>query len=311
MPKTRLSKRGIQELIQFEVMGRNDLAFTHSIMCQCFLPLKRKDERNYWLSKNGKTSLILQPLFMEHPEKRNEMIRYEVPYGAKARLIFLYLHNEVIKRKTQWVVLGKTLNSFMARIGVGNTGPNYREIKKQMLNIIHSHLFFVYEDEKVIRRKATMFIDASQFEKDDLENNNWFPEVHLSDDYFKALMGHQTPIDFRAMVGLQKNPRAMDAYQWLSYRLYRLKKPTQIPYSALHELMGKETKYLRNFKIEFNKALDEAIKFYLDAKVEYKGKRDYITIYPSKAPIADDKKGVIIDVKGNPVGRGRKGHFLR
>jgi len=68
-------------------------------------------------------------------------------------------------------------------------------------------------------------------------------------DYFEVLQSHRVPTVFPALVAMQDNPRAMDVYCWLSYRLPRAKAPTRIAYRNLHPVFGHGIRLLKHFKI--------------------------------------------------------------
>ena len=108
-------------------------------------------------------------------------------------------------------------------------------------------------------------------------------DLWLSDEYMESLRRHRVPLDFRAIVGLQANPRAMDVYCWMAYRLRKVKAPIKLPYQALHPIFGKGIQNLRNFKIHFKNAVAEAFKFYPDARIELQ--RDYVVLRGSRSPV--------------------------
>ena len=164
-------------------------------------------------------------------------------------------------------------------------GRNAKEITRQVKNIAAADIKIgvwgeheAIQDQVKIAKRLSFWID-----KDPRQGTLWQPEMTLSADYLEALKHHRVPLDFRAMVGLQTNPRAMDIYCWLAYRLHTIKTPIKIPYEALHPIFGRGIKQLRDFKIHFKKSLIEAHRFYPDARIE--PSKDYITFYHSPAPI--------------------------
>src|SRR5207249_6474575 len=100
----------------------------------------------------------------------------------------------------------------------------------------------------------------------------------------QALGTHRMPLPFPALVKLQANPRAMDVFCWLVYRMRMVKFPVKIPYAALHPVFGGRIKLLKHFKIEFRRAVLAAHKFYPEARVEFK--KDYVLLYSSPILVA-------------------------
>ena len=123
-------------------------------------------------------------------------------------------------------------------------------------------------------------------DRDPNQGTLWQPEMQLAPEYFQALAAHRVPLPFSVLVRLQTNPRAMDVFCWLVYRMRSVKFPVKIPYAALHPVFGGGIKLLKHFKIEFHRAVMTAHKFYPEARLEFKD--GYLMLYPSPLLIAGE-----------------------
>lgn len=283
------SKREIQEIINSVVISRDDIAFTHSVFVQCFLPIRSlRKESDFYEVSHGNISLAIEAGRLIDPNNLKQWEKREVPTGAKARLLFAYINDQAIRTKSPVIDMGKSLRNFMEWNGVPIGGRNAKEITRQAKNVAASNILLgVWEDAAVHQEKISITKSMSFWlEKDPKQGTFWQPEMTLSRDYIETLQSHKVPLDFRALVGLQASPRAMDVYCWLAYRLRRLKVPVKIPYEALHPVFGREIRQLKHFKEEFKKAVIEAHKFYPEARIELD--KDYVILRESPLSVPMD-----------------------
>ncbi len=280
------TKKEIQDIINYVVINRDDVAFTHSAFVQCFLPLRAlpKEQMEYQID-HGNASLLIQAGRLYDPDNPKRWKKMEVPAGGKARLLFAYINDRAIRTKNPVIDMGHSLRDFMERNGVPACGSNIKEIVRQAENIAAAEILLGVWGEKKVTTKRAIIAEELSFwlEKDPRQMTFWQPTMILSDSYMKTLEKHRVPLDFRVLVALQANPRAMDVYCWLAYRLRSVKASTKIPYEALHPVFGRGIKELKHFKVHFKKALNEAYRYYPEAKFDLE--KDYITIHSSPSPI--------------------------
>jgi hypothetical protein len=272
------------------VVAHDDLAFTHSIFVQCFLPMRDLPKANnqHWEVTHGNASLAVEAGCLTDPRTPGHWEPQEVPAGPKARLLFAYINDFAIRHNTPTIDLGKSLRGFMERNGVPVGGPNGHELTKQLKNIAAARILFgIWGQSKVSTRQARIAETINFWiDRDPKQGTLWQPEMQLAPEYFQALAAHRVPLPFSALVKLQANPRAMDVFCWLVYRMRSVKVPVRIPYVALHPVFGGRIKLLKHFKIEFHTAVLAAHKFYTEARVEFKN--EYLILYPSPLLIATE-----------------------
>lgn len=280
------SKSEIQDIINCLVISKGDILFTHSVFVQCFLPIRNlPNKEDFYKVRHGQVSLAIEAGRLVNPDNIDEWEKREVPSGAKARLLFSYINNQAIRTKSPVINMGKSLREFMEKNGVPIGGANAKEIVRQAKNIAAANIMLGVWGEQSTNQYQTKIAKNISFwiEKNPTQGTLWQPSMTLSDDYISTLKDHKTPLDFRALVALQNNPRAMDLYCWLSYRLRTINNPVKVPYEALHPIFGRGIQELKHFKIHFKKAMMEAYKYYPEARVALE--KDYIILYKSPSPI--------------------------
>lgn len=285
--RKQLSRKDIARYVNFDVISREDIAFTHAIFMQCFFPLRHaKGMSGIHEISHGNVSLLVRAGLLIDPANRQTWEQREVPAGPKARLILAYINDQAIRTKSPVINMGHSMREFMNRNGMAVGGRNGHEIKREAKNIAAADIIMgTWEDDHARQDKMTIAKSLSFWiEKDERQHTLWQPEMEISREYFDVLQNHRVPTVFPALVALQDNPRAMDIYAWLSYRLPRVKAPTAIAYRHLHPVFGHGIKQLKHFKPEFIAALKEACHYYDKARIGISDK-DYITLYPSPSPV--------------------------
>lgn len=305
------TKAEILEIISNEVLGRDDIAFTHSLFTQCFLPIRSlpKHQTSYE-ARHGHAHIYIDAGKLIDPNRPGAREQREVPAGAKARLLLTYINDQAIRRKSPIVDMGNSMRKFMEFNDVPICGTNGKEITRQVKNVAAASIMMgVWSIDENGKRRADQqtkrISDSMSFwlEKDPKQNSLWQPEMVLSPEYFETLQHHRVPLDFRAMVALQGSPRAMDVYCWLSYRLCQISRTTKIPYEALHPVFGGGIKAKRHFKEEFCNAVIEAHKFYPEAKIELENRWVVLNPSPSPVPLAASRSTQALLPRNRPVNK--------
>lgn len=265
----------------------DDITYTHAVFAQCFLPVRSKKGALRHQVNHGNASLIVRAGELIDPAEMHKTEMREVPAGPKARLLLAYINNQAIRNRSAEIDMGTSMRDFMQRAEVKCTGPNGHEIQRQVKNIAACQMILGVWGENSAAQKKIDISDGISFwlEKDPRQKTLWQPNMVLSSDYMAALENHRVPLDFRGLVGLQRRPRSMDIFVWLSYRLCRIShgRPVMIPYKALHSIFGTGKERLRDFKAAFDDHIKEVHRYYPDARLEMKS--DYILLYASPSPV--------------------------
>jgi len=245
-------------------------------------------DNQHWEVTHGSASIAIEAGRLADPRNQGQWESREVPAGPKARLLFAYINDFAIRHNTPVIDLGKSLRAFMENNRVPVGGPNAHELTRQLKNIAAARILLgIWGDSRVSTRQTRIAAGIDFWMDRNLEQHAlWQPEMQLAPEYFEALGVHRVPIYFPALVKLQANPRAMDVFCWLMYRMRSVTFPVKIPYAALQPVFGGTIKRLKHFKVEFRKAVMAAHEFYPEARVEFKD--DYFMMYRSRPLITAD-----------------------
>lgn len=259
----------------FSEKDANTNFYTHSVFCQCILPVRSlPQEQDIYETSHGNTSLSIQSGYIRNHETKKS-VKQEIPSGAKARLLFSYINDQAIRLKRPDIDMGSNLYRFMQDNNIPVGGKNAKELQRQAMNIaaasIHLGVWSDTATKSFSRQRNVQIAKDISFwlEKDPTQVTLWQPTMTLSDDYMAALEHHRVPINFQALVALQANPRAMDMYVWLKYRIHHVRAPVRIPYEALHTVFGQSISTLKEFKVHIKRAIENAKQYCPEAMIEF------------------------------------------
>lgn len=268
------------------VLADDSSAFgiTYSGFCLTSLPHRRlPTDDDIWIRKGSIVSLQISPGALPQSTKR-----IGVPYGAKARLILLYLQTQAIKYSNREIELGRSMFEWMDRMGIGAGGKQYSEVREQAKRLSRCTLTFswnqgggkiAFEDEKIIS-EGSLIPDSSG---DGRQGKLWVDTVTMSEKFFNELKVHGVPVADSALRELSGQSVALDVYVWLAYRLHSLEKPQSVSWQALYQQFGASYADLRFFKRRFTDVVKDALAVYPGARVDLD--EAGLVLYPSPSPV--------------------------
>jgi len=254
---------------------RVDPIYTHPGLCLTVLPHREIQAGKVWERHTGYASLMIHPLHGRDGRMRG------VPFGAKARLILLYLMTEAVKTRCRQVELGRSMRAWLNAMGVSIGGKNYKTVADQADRIEHCLLSFhlTGQDGETALRDSIIRGSFQPFEDGGREHS-----VELSEGFYTTIISRPVPIVEAAVRLLCNTCMPLDLYLWLAYRLHVLEKPTRVPWQALHTQFGACTTELKHFKPRFQRDLKIALGVYPEARVELT--EAGVVLCPSPAPVA-------------------------
>lgn len=258
-------------------IAHKDKIYTDSAFMQCFFPLRQSKSNPLltWRCKNEKKGVWI---FIEAGRIASRTIpgkweQLQVPSGSKIRLIVAYINNYIYKNKTKVIPLGKSFRKGMAELGISVTGPNAKALQRELENFYASKII-------IGRWKNGQAIDQSQTlvgktitlwdEKNIQQGALWQSSMEVTQEYYDAVItsAHIAPIHWKALVGLQQNPLAMDIFSYLSISLFSLKFSMIVSDAELHRLFGQGYKETKCFWRDFKVSLAMALQWYEAAQVD-------------------------------------------
>ncbi|WP_376957783.1 replication protein RepA [Azospirillum sp. A26] len=261
------------------------LGITYSGFCLTSLPHKKLADDMPWEKRGHQVTLLVEPGRLK---VNGKMKLFGVPYGARARMILIYLQTQAVRTGRREVELGRSMRDWLTRMGISVGGETFRGFREQSLRISACSLKFFWDGEDAdvfekggIVKRGLIFHDALG---DDRQGTLWNDVVQLDETFFQALRDHPVPLLEEAVRQLKDRSLSLDLYVWLAYRLHSLSRPQPISWPSLYAQFGAGYDQMKHFKPRFVQALQYALAAYPDAKVEPAD--DGVVLHPSRPPIA-------------------------
>lgn len=274
--------------IAAEVLGDDGtrIGITYTGFCLTGLPHKRLPNDQPWEKLGHRVRLLVEPGRMVRGRGPAELVG--VPYGARARMILLYLQTEAVRTGSREVELGRSMRDWLGRMGLSWGGETGKALREQAGRISACSLKFFWEGDTSSGWEAGRFVRSGlrfHSRSDDPQQPElWEDRVVLDEVFYDALRQHPVPLREAALRELADRSVSLDLYIWLAYRLHTLKIPTPVRWAALKEQFGASYSNLSTFRRDFRKALAPAVAAYPEARVELA--EDGVQLYPSRPPVA-------------------------
>jgi hypothetical protein len=288
LKRPRRTMRVIQSAVAISEQGRPDIAYQHSIFCQCAMPLRDPgDAVRTWDREQGRISIRIKAGEAKHPDT-GEWVDIGLPFGPKPRLILCYLNTRAILSKSPIIEVENSLSAFVELIGLDRHGRNMRTVKAQLARLAAADFKFgtFTQEGRAKTVKATLVQGFELwFPKDDRQRVLWPTIVELSAAYFTSLQDHAVPLNLEALGALKESALALDLYAWLAQRLWRVhpKEAAFITWAALKDQFGPDYARMDNFKAKFRLVLRDVKAIYPDARFDIDNQG--MTLFHSLPPV--------------------------
>lgn len=263
------------------------IGISYSGFCLTGLPHKALADEELWEKRGHRVTLLVTPGQMKGRDGKTKFVG--VPYGARARMILLYLQTQAIRTGSREVELGRSMRDWLGRMGISWGGNTGRALREQAARIAACNLRFSWAGDDAdgwVRggfvKSGLRFHDRTG--KDERQPSLWEDRVVLDETFYDALRQHPVPLREAALRELADRSLSLDIYIWLAYRLHTLERVTPVRWAALSEQFGGTYSRRRDFVRDFRKALGPAVTAYPEAKVEIED--DGLVLHPSHSPVA-------------------------
>ena len=245
------------------------IGISYTGFCLTSLPHKRLPDDQTWEKKGHRVTLWVEPGRMK---TRGKVVAYGVPYGARARMILIYLQTQAVRTRSREVELGRSMRDWMERMGLSVGGETARSLREQAGRISACSLKFFWEDDvrdaegwtagRIVNSGLRFHVQEGA------QGSLWEERVVLDEMFWKALREHPVPLQEAAIRELRDRSMSLDIYVWLAWRLHTLTKATPVSWPAIHAQFGTGFRELRHFRPRFIDALCAAIAAYPEARVD-------------------------------------------
>ena len=121
LPKvTPTTKRLIDAHTEIIDGPADDIAFSHSVLCQTSLPYRPTDER-VWIRDQGHVSLLIEAGAARHPDT-GKWVDLPLPHGEKPRLVMLHLNGEALRTGSPIIDVRDSMTAFVRALGIDTNG---------------------------------------------------------------------------------------------------------------------------------------------------------------------------------------------
>lgn len=266
---------------------RGDLGYTYSGLCLTALPHRRIRDDLVWERSGHKVKLVVEPGRLQVGKS---LKLYGVPYGARARMILIYLITQAVRTNSREIALGRSMRAWLEAMGVSVGGETAKAFREQSMRIAACSMKFFWEtenggtgfDKGGIVRRGLVFADSI----DTGDQPRLFDDTVVLDEvFYRAAREHPVPLQEAAVRYLRDRSMSLDIYVWLAYRLHSLSRPTPVSWAAIHTQFGGGFKEPRFFRRPFLEALEAATAAYPDARVEVAADGSGLLLHPSRPPV--------------------------
>jgi hypothetical protein len=275
--------------IAAQVLGDDEgkIGISYSGFCLTGLPHKALPDDAVWEKRGHRVTLLVTP--GQLPGQGGKTAYVGVPYGARARMILLYLQTQAIRTNSREVELGRSMRDWLGRMGLSWGGNTGRALREQAARIAACNLRFSWEGDRAdgwVRggfvKSGLRFHDRPAW--DSRQPSLWEDRVVLDETFYDALCRHPVPLREAALRELADRSLSLDVYIWLAYRLHTLDRLTPVRWAALSDQFGGTYARRRDFVRDFKKALAPAVTAYPEARVEVED--GGLVLHPSHPPVA-------------------------
>jgi hypothetical protein len=217
-----------------------DIRHMHVGLALCGLPYKKpqNDKANY-VREYGRNSLAVQPGFLKNPHT-GKMEEQGVPYGAKARLILLYVCSKALKEKSPTITLPDSLSEFLDELGFPRTGGErgtLKPFKEQMQRVFSArYVLGFWDGERAITKPQELADEYEIWTPTSADQPMlWRTKLTLSPRFYESLTKHALPVNIKALQLFQHSARQMDVIMWLAYRVRAVSSPLHITWEQLFQ----------------------------------------------------------------------------
>lgn len=229
----------------------------HSVLTNCFLPHHHVPDRR-WVSKNGRTTLIVTAGERGDPAQEGRVVSCEVPWGTRARLILPYLIRYALLNNTREIDLGSSAKQWGRKIHLHYGSKMQRAFFRQIENFATSSFRLIgWRDGGSWTRAGHFASGLDLWQSDpDHRSRRWRPVIELSTEFYEALRERRVPVRLDHLRKLARSSRTMDLYVWLASRIFAMQSSqVDVPLTDLHAIFGRDLTNPRDFRRKLHRGL--------------------------------------------------------
>jgi hypothetical protein len=190
--------------------------------------------------------------------------------------LLAWMTTEAVRTKSPELELGRSLADFMRKLDLAPTGGpqgSVPRLRQHMQSLFSATVSAEYRGEGEWVGLSFCPVEGKILFWDPKSPNQislWGSRLSLNQRFYEEITSRPVPVDMAALRALAKerSPLALDLYQWLTYRMSYLRRPTTIPWEALALQFGGDYARPRDFKAKLLGHLRRVLQLYPRAQVE-------------------------------------------
>ena len=230
-----------------EAAKAGKLAYMARVFAMTSLPYRDPGELPGWSRTNGALELVMQPGLQRDPA--GALVSAGYPYGVIPRLLLAWISTEAVRTKERELVLGRSLSSFMRKLGMAPTGGakrgNIGRLRDQTRRLLKARIATMWtlpngggvgeiEAHMDVAEEWRLWWDPKAPDVEGLLESS----ITLTPRFFNEMTQRPVPIDLRAVEALRRCAMRLDVYMWLTHRMSYLSRPTTVSWQQLRLQFG-------------------------------------------------------------------------
>ncbi|MDR3737174.1 MAG: replication protein RepA [Acidobacteriaceae bacterium] len=279
---------GPKERGRVDIAGRvldddsDDVSFLHHGFCSVGLPLRRvAQDSQEWARHDGQFALTVHPRSIGLPDGSKLIIG--VPYGAKARLLTMWLSTEIKDPRRaagdKWVEFGR-ITDWLRAVGIearggprGSIGPT----KEQLVRLVFAQFTMVaasagdlwFDSEALVKGSVFRDSDITLYRDGKASQINWPQGVLLTDNAYDRFSRQSIPMATSRIREISDNAMALDFFFFLAFKLPRIPRAETrlVTWDELRRQFG-NCASPSQFRRDHLESLKKALAAYPEANIE-------------------------------------------
>ena len=271
-----------------------DISFMSRSFCIAGLPLRRQFERDKLTRKaiepqreatrfnrsDRQFSFTVEGKLLTLPRDPEPLhIPIGVPYGARARLLILWMTTQARIGGDRWLELGK-ISEWLASVGMSHNSDGALAAKEQLIRLSFATFTMIFNDREGKREffNDNQLVETKVFGEDEMfhyaQGNiakvRYPLGLQLSVPAFDHFSGGDViPVSTEALREIANNAMAIDIFVYLNYRLpyIRSEEMQEVSWSKLAKQFGNIGDTGTRFRQVFEASVEKALRAYRNADV--------------------------------------------
>ena len=287
-----------------------DTGFMMRLLALCALPRTNPGNRDKYIRRNGPFTLVMTATGTA-----------KLPYGTLPRLLLAWVCTEAARTQSRTLVLGRSLDGFMRKLGIKNRSGGVRgdrtRLQNQMQRLFRSSVELAHETEHGLQVVAGHIANRMSLWWDPRRPDEpvlWDSTIRLGEDFFNEIIACPVPLDMNVLKAMKRSPLGLDLYLWLTYRLFGLTEPLSLTWRQLYRQFGSnparaDTRTVDYFRTDVLRELEKLKDAWPD--LDYNTPKGRLMLRPARPLIAPSRPGAAARRAGDTDHEALRRHVFR